>query len=866
MFKISLKSLMSYKRRLVLTLFSIVLSVGFVAASFIFSDSIRTTFTGLFDDVFNLDVSVRPVEEEDIGFGNQDLQRPGSTIDETFVTTLQSVEGVGVLGPGVDGDVALLDKEGELIITQGPPILGFSWTTEPTLNPLRVKDGNGRPPEAPGEVVVDANTTAQYEFTVGDQISVDGPDGVEQFELVGIASFGDQDSLAGAIIVAFELSEAQRMFGLEDQLTYVDINAVDGVSSEELQARIATVLPAELEVVTGDQQSAEQIDDINEGLGFITTFLLVFAGLSMFVGAFIIQNTFRIVVAQRAKELALLRAVGASKKQVTRLVVVEAIVVGLIASLLGVAAGIGLAELLSFGLDKAGLGLPESGSEVRLRTVLWSLIVGVGVTVLSALVPALKASKVSPVAAIRGQVDVSRRKSLVKRLISGSILSALGAGLIWYGLFGDPDFNRLYSVGAGVAAMFIGVSVLSPLLVKPFVLVAGYPIRKIARVVGPISSGNTIRSPRRTAATASALMIGISLVTLVGVFAGTIKGTVDTIIEESFPADLVLRNLAPQRGPLPEGGVSYDLFDEFVALEEVGDTSAAYIDFARFDVSTPDKEDLSEDFIYAVDPVNFNATVSLAPDDPTYSRLAEDSAVFVNQDRLEDIERSVGDTIVTTFISGETVDLEIVGSFEEPFDSDFIVSLATYERYVPVDEYSIVFANYADSFNEETGRPAVDELIEKNPSALVQNAGELVEEAKSQIDQILALIWGLLAMTVVIAVLGIANTLTLSISERTREIGLLRAVGMTKRQVRRTIRLESVLLSLFGTVLGIAMGLFFAWALLKALEDEGLSGFVVSVPQLAIYIVIALIASFIASFIPSYRASNTSVLEAINYE
>ena len=862
MFKVALKSLLGYKRRLVLTLFSIVLSVGFVAASFIFSDSIRSTFTSLFEDVFNVDVSVRTIEE-DIGFGSS-FGQDSASLPESIVDDINAVEGVAVAAPTVIGSAVVLDNDGEVITTQGPPILGFSWLTEPTLSPINIQEGNGRAPEGPGEVVLDANTIRNFDFSVGDNLQLEGPEGVEEFELVGAASFGEEDSLAGAILVLFEFEEAQRMFDLDGRVSIVDINAVEGVSQEELRSRISEVLPEGVEAVTGDQQTAEQIDDINEGLGFITTFLLVFAAVAVFVGAFIIQNTFRIILSQRSKELALLRAVGATKKQVVAMVAVEALIVSIAASLLGVLAGLGLAKMLSFGLEQGGFGLPEGPLRLLPRTFIVSIIVGVVVTLFSALVPARRASKVSPVEAIRGQVDVGKRKPLVVRFILGAILSIIGAIAIWYGLFGDPPFNRLYAVGVGVPSMFLGVSIMSPLLVRPFAAIFGYPLRKLFKVTGSLAAGNIVRSPRRTASTASALMIGVALVTLVGIFAGSIKGTIDDVITESFPADLTFQNVAGQRGPLPESGVSFRFTQDLSALPETDEISPIYADLALYQFN--DQEDQDRDFLYGVDPATFNSVLSLEPDDGNYDKLNQEDSVYVNAARLESIEAQLGDNLDITLSNGQDVQFTVVGTYEEQFDSDYLISLNNYERYIEPSEYSIVFANYADGFDEANDRAAVDELAANFPSIEVQNAGELVEDAKMQIDQILSLIWGLLAMTVLIAILGIANTLTLSITERTREIGLLRAVGMTRRQVRRTIRLESALLALFGTTIGIAMGIFFAWVILKALEDEGLSSFVVSPSQIAIYVVVALLAAFLASLIPSWRASKTSVLEAINYE
>ena len=859
MFKISIKSIFAYKTRLILTVMSIVLSVGFVAASFIFSDSIRNTFEGIFDEIFKVDATVRPVTEED---GGRPFDTESVGFDESTLDELSVLPGVESSEPFVNSDILLFDTEGELVISQGPPTFGVSWGENPATNPLSIREGDGVAPTSAGEVALDALTVENLGFAIGDTVKIQATDVPEDFTLVGISTFGDQDSLAGATIAAFSFEEAQRFLNLEGQVTEISFIAEDGVSPEQLRDTLAANINEELEAVTGDQQNAEQIADINEGLSFITIALLAFAAVAIFVGAFIIQNTFRIIVAQRAKELALLRAVGASKGQVTRMVLIEAMVVGAVSSGLGIVAGIGLAKLLEFILETLGFGLPSGDLQVNLQTIIVSLAVGIIVTELSAFVPARRASKVSPVAAIRGQVDVAKKKSLQKRFIAGIVVLAIGAGFMWFGLFMDPPFNRLIAVGGGAAVSFLGVSVLSPLLVQPFIYIFSFPARALGLLAGSLAARNTKRSPRRTAATASALMIGVALVAFVGIFANSVKGTIDDIISDNFRSDLILSSKQPQMDPARAVGISKQFVSDVEEVEGIDFVSPAYSAFpVRYDGSQ------DSDFLFAIDPETFDRSLDVGVDENRFNGLTEPNTVYVNQDHLsENLERAIGDTVNVVVPNGNTEDLEIVGTFSEPFDSDFLVSLSTYEALLDPDEFTNAFVSYEEGVDEETVRAAVAEVEEAHPASRAQSASELAEEIEGQIDMILSLFWGLLGMAIIIAVLGITNTLSLSISERTREIGMTRAIGMTRLQIVKQVMYESVYLALFGAILGLGMGIFFAWAILKALEDEGFTGFVLPWGQLAVYVGLAVIASLFAALIPSIRAARTNVLEAINYE
>ncbi len=856
MFKVAIKSLRSHKLRLVLTMFSIVLGVSFVAGTYIFTDSINNTFTNLFDDVFaGIDVTVRGKEIEDDSFA-----APGTsqvpTLDESIVSKIRTIDGVRIASPEVANFVTVIGKDGEALGAGGfggPPTFAFSWTEFPELNVLLIKEGNGREPTGPGEVVVDVNTAKNEEFVVGDTVRIQANGAVEDFELVGLVSFGEADSLAGATITSYELSEAQRFLDLEGQITGVNIKAVDGVLPEALRDTLVAQLGDGIEAVTGDQQTQENQAEINEGLGFINTALLAFAGVAIFVGAYIIQNTFRIIVAQRSKELALLRAVGATRMQVIRMVLYEAFFVSILASVIGIVVGVFISYAIRNLANSVGLGLADGELTVLPRTIIVAMLVGIIVTMLSALMPAVRASRVTPVEALRDNESSAKQKSLFRRGVVSFVIIMVGTALLIFGLNGDIA-NPIYYVGGGVFLMFVGVSSFAPILTAPFANTVGWPFAKLRGVSGQIALRNTKRTPRRTASTAAALMIGVSLVALVSIFANSIKATVDETIAETLPSDITFY------APDFVSGVSSDLTSRLREIPEIGVVSRTnYVFGAKID-------GLSETGI-GIEPDSFNAVVALSVNDNALDRL-QGNTVVVRTVFLEEQGWSVGDLVDLQLSLNDTRQVEIIGTFEETFDSTYIFNREIYlEQLDRLPKDTVVYANYADGVSADEGRPLVDELIkEEFPASTAQSASELVEQTKEQIDGLLGLFWGLLGFAIIIAVLGIANTLALSIAERTRELGLLRAVGMTRRQIRTMVRAESVMISLFGATLGVLMGTFFAWAILRALASEGLTAFEIPVGQIIAYFVLAAIAGVFASIWPAYRASKVDILDAIKFE
>ncbi|VAW08864.1 ABC transporter, fused permease protein, partial [hydrothermal vent metagenome] len=834
------------------TAIAIILGVAFVSGTYVFTDTIKGQFDSLFTDIYQgVDVAIAA---EGTGVGSADVP-----FDESILDVVAAVDGVEIATGGVTGFATIIttDDAGDPKIVQngGAPTLGFAWSDVSRLSPLSIKDGNGRGPTAPGEVAIDVGTATAQGFELGDVVKVQATGEAEDFTIVGLMSFGDQDSLLGATLSAFEMTEAQRIFGLEGQFNSIGVAAISGVSAADLARDINEALPAGIIAITGQSQQAADLSEVNDSLGIINIALLSFAAVAVFVGSFIIQNTFRIIVTQRTRELAMLRAIGATGRQVIVMVVVEALIVALFASALGVVVGIGLAGAIRSAMNAAGLAVPPGSLVVLSRTVFVGMATGVIVTMLAALLPAYRASKVSPVAAMRGETRV-RRTTMRKRAITGVSISALGLVFLMTGLFGSVG-NAIANVGGGALIMFIGVSVLAPLAARPIANVIGAPLPKIFGITGTLAKENTKRAPRRTASTASALMIGIALVTFVAIFAATIKASVAETVDEAFPSDFTIQSSQLGEDPNIPMTFSRDLVGQVDALDEVAVAGAFQFGEALIDGE--------KGFITAVDPAKAESLLTIEPAPGALDSLTANT-IIVSEKLLKARNWTVGESVTITTPLVEDVPFTVTGTFGRTEFGDYLISTEVFtQQYEPTGD-GFVAVKLAPGVSLEEGRAAILEVTDNYPTTELQDKSELVADAEKQIDGALALFQGLLGLAIFIAVIGIVNTLALSIIERTREIGLVRAVGMSRRKVRKMIRWESVIVSLFGATLGIGMGLFFGWAVARALEDEGLGKFAVPFGQLMAYVVIAFFAGLIAAVWPAFKAARLNVLEAIAYE
>lgn len=845
MFRTTLKDLAARKLRLLTTSIAVLLGVAFMAGTLVLTDTIGKTFDDLFADVnAGTDAYIRGEEvfsEADLG-----AQRP--RLDASLADTIREVDGVAVAEPSIQAYARIVDKDGTPMgdPDMGAPTFGANWLLDDALNPFEL--ASGRAPAAAHEVVIDQGSAKQAGFVVGDRTTVLTQAGEQTVDIVGIATFGGADSPGGASFALFTLDAAEAYLTAPGKVDAIKVVADAGVRDEQVTERIAQVVPDDVEVLTGAEITAEDQSAVKEGLGFFNTFLLTFALIALFVGSFIIYNSFSILVAQRSRDMALLRAVGASRRQVLGSVLLEAVVVGAIASVVGLAVGIAVASGLKELLTAMGIDIPAGGIVVTSSTVVTSVVAGLGVSVASAFLPARRASKVAPIAALRDvAVDGSSRSH--RRVVVGSAVTALGGASIASGLFGGGD-AALASVGLGVALVFLGVAVLGPVLARPLSRVIGAPLPHVKGMSGTLARENAMRNPKRTSATAAALMIGVALMAFITILATSTKASIADSVDGSFQGDLVIDS-----GTYAGGGLSPDFAAELRSLPEVGAVGGLR--------NVPAEIDGAGAMLTGFDAAPLESLFDLDVSDGSFAGLG-DREIAVQEDEAASKGWELGDTVPVRFAETGVRDLTIVAIYGDgDLAGSYLVGNAVLEANVADQFDSMVFVRLAEGVDDEAGTAAVTEAASQHPLATVQDRDSFKASMAEQIDMMLNLIYALLALAVVIALLGIANTLALSIFERTRELGLLRAVGMTRAQVRATVRWESVIIALLGTGLGLVIGTSFGWVMVRALESEGLNTFAIPFGPLAAMVVIAGVAGVVAAVLPARRAARLDVLEAI---
>ncbi|MBK9180377.1 MAG: FtsX-like permease family protein [Acidimicrobiales bacterium] len=847
MLKTSLKGLAAHKLRFVATALAVMLGVGFMAGTFVLTDTLQQTFDKLFAETSKgVDAVVRAPEPFESDFGSNRPRIPQSTLDRVL-----QVDGVATAAGDINTYAQLVDRQGDAIGSLGgAPSLGVAWTDNAELNPFTIEEG--RAPEASDEILIDKGSAQDGDFAVGDRAIVLTQGPPAEYEIVGIARFGSSNSLAGASVIAFTPTQAQEVAGAVGKWDDVVAHAQEGVSQDELAANLRAALGGEdLEVITGAEQVEESQNAVQEGLGFFNNFLLTFAVIALFVGCFIIYNTFSIIVAQRTRELALLRALGASRRQVLGSVVLEALVVGLVAALLGIVLGIGVAVGLKALLGVIGVDLPSGGIVVSARTVIASIVVGLVVTVISAIVPARRASRIPPVAAMR-DVAVDTSSSSRVRVVLGSAVLAMGVAILLVGLFAGSGASALAGVGVGAAVVFLGVAALGPILATPLAHLLGWPLAKLRGISGQLARENATRNPKRTAATASALMIGVGLVGFITIFAASAQASIGRAIDEQFRADYVVA----ARGF--GGGFSPELAQEIAALPDTAASTG--VRFNAFQVDGDTKFLSAADTEVADALFDFGVIAGSLQDLPVNS-------IAVYQDVAERNDWQVGDTIAANFALTGEVPLTIGAIFENnEAAGNYAIGLDTYDANFQDRLDFQVYVKTAPGTDQDAFRAQLDGILAEYPTAELQDATEFKEAQAAQISQLLNLIYALLGLAVIIALIGIANTLALSIFERTRELGLLRAIGMTRSQLRATVRWESVIIALIGTALGLVIGAFLGWAIVTALSDQGFTELVLPPGQLLVVVLVAALAGVVAALGPTRRASKLDVLEAIASE
>ncbi|MET1002012.1 MAG: FtsX-like permease family protein [Acidimicrobiia bacterium] len=856
MWKVTIKGLLAHKLRFVLTGIAVILGIAFLSGTLVLTATIENTFDNLFTEIYEgTDVQVRGVEPVDSSFFGE---TPRTPVTEAMLQTVLGVDGVAVASPSVEVPYAqIIGADSEPIGGGGPPTFGVSYEENAALNPLQLQPGSAAP-TSDDQIVIDKGSADEGDLAVGDRATVLTQQPPKEYEIVGIATFGSTDSPLGATIVQFTLPEAQRLIDLPaDQFSNIGVVAVEGVSEDELAQRIRSALSAEnVEVVTGKQLTEESQDDVDQFLSIFNRILIVFAAVALFVSCFIIYNTFTIVVTQRTREMALLRAIGASTRQVTTSIILEALVVGVVASLLGFGAGILLAGVLKALLDAIGFDIPASDIVIPPNALIASLIVGTLVTVFSAIVPARKASRVPPVAAMR-DVAVERRAGFGRRTVIGLAITSLGIAAVLFALFGSPD-NALGILGVGVLAIFIGVFVLGPVIARPVSRVLGAPLPKIKGMTGTLARENAIRNPRRTAATASALMIGVALVGFITIFAASAKASIGVTLDRELQTDYVIT----AGSGFGATALSPDLARQVSELPEIA--AATGVRYAGADVNGDSQ------FITAFDTSVTSELLDLGVDEGSLEDLTVDG-VAVTREWADDNDVAIGDVLMMTFPASGDVPMTVQAIYEGSeigMTGDFVMSLEAFDtHYLPQQRLDFfVLATLAEGVSAAEGREAIDAILVDYPTAELRDNAEFKDLQEQAINQVVNLVYGLLFLAVVIALIGIANTLALSIYERRRELGLLRAVGMSRSQVRSSVRWESVIIAVFGTLLGLIIGLFFGWSAVRAVREEGFTEFAAAPGQLLIVVVVAAVAGVLAAYFPARRASKLDILESIATE
>jgi putative ABC transport system permease protein len=845
--KATLKGLLAHKFRLAATALAIVLGVGFVSGTYVLTDTINATFTNLFDQVTKgIDVAVR---SKDVFTGQQGETR--DPIPEEILNDIKRVDGVRIAEGSVTGYAQFVDRNGKAVTTGGAPTLGVSISSTPELQAGSTVR-QGRLPSAPDEMVVDAQTAEKHHFAPGDRVKVllQGP--ARTFTVSGVIGFGEAGNLGGATLAGFTLPTAQEVLNRNGKFDEIDVVAADGVTPERLRDRVRAVLDPRYEVLTGVELSEASAKAINDTFGrFLSIGLLSFAFVALLVGAFLIFNTFTIIVAQRTRELALLRCLGASRRQVLGSVLLESLIVAVVASLVGLGFGV----LVANGIKAALTGLlnfdlPTTGTVFLWRTVVVALGVGIVVTMLAALLPALKATRVPPVAALQPETAFAPTHFRKRRIVLGALVTLAGIGLLLAGLFQDQG-NRLANVASGAVVVFFGVAVLSPLIARPLARLIGWPFARVFRVPGTLARENAMRNPRRTASTAAALMIGLALVTFVSIFAASIKASTTATLDKTIAADYILNNdtFTP---------FSPDLAGRLANQPELG--AVVGVRLGAFKLNGATKQ------LTGIDPAAFDKVVKTEVLSGSLTDLAS-GGLAVKEDVAKANGWKVGDTVSLQFPRGGTQRVPVKAIYmDNSVNGDYLLALRDYERFYADQADSQILVQAAPGTDPKASRAAIDRVLVDFPNVTVRDQAEYKAETAKQIDQVVNLFFALLALAVIIALFGIVNTLGLSIFERIRELGLLRAVGATRRQVRSMIRWEAVIIAVLGAVLGLAVGLFFGWTIVRALHSVGITEFALPGGQLVIFVVFAALAGVLAAVLPGRRAAKVDVLRAITTE
>jgi putative ABC transport system permease protein len=852
MLRVALKGLLGRKFRAAMTALAIVLGVAMISGTFVLTDTISKAF----DNVFGQSEKGTSV----VISGKEIVSRSSSgnaTVSVSLLRKVQTLSGVAAAAGQIKDSAKVIGRNGKTVSTMGTPTFAYGIDfTQPQFNPLTIVRGSW--PRGSKEVAIGQATANDQHFKVGDTVGIAPGGAIHKFRLTAVVNYGSASSFGGATIAAFDLETAQALFGKQRQLDSISVSATSGVSARKLVRRIEPLLPASVQARTASAQAKKDAEQVNSGLSFLRYFLLAFAGISLFVGAFVIFNTLSITVAQRIREFATLRTLGANRQQVLGSVIVESVVLGIVASVAGLFLGLVLANLLRALLSGAGLHLPQAGTVFATRTIVVSLVVGTTIAVAASIVPALRATRVPPISAVKEGAELprSRLAPFSPYIAVGTVLLALI--LLGYGMFagGVSTIQRLLVLCVGCLTLFLGIALLSARFMRPFAGFVALPNARLGGFPGRLARQNSMRNPGRTAATAAALMIGLALVTFIAVLGQGLRVSVARSIESQVRADYIVS--------------SRSAIEPFPVAAGTAVAKASVVKLASSVRGDSAKVANATRSVTGVDPSTIAATYAFdwkRGSDAVLARLGQSGAIitdgFAKDDKLH-----IGSRFLVVTPSNRHVFFTVRGVFKPPSLGSLLgavaISQAAFDSAFPRAKNQYTYVDVRGKPSAATAT-ALKRALKPYPEAKLETRRQFISSRQKSINQLLDLLYVLLALSVIISLFGMINTLALSILERTRELGMLRAVGMTRREVRKMVRHESVVIASIGAALGLPLGIFLAALVTRALKSQGI---VFSVPGVTLLVMLlaSTVAGVAAAILPARRASRLNILEALRYE
>ena len=851
MIGVALKGLLGRKLRAALTAFAIVLGVAMISGSFVLTDTLRQSFDGVYEESYKATDAVVSSKQA-INTGDDETEPPAFSAD--VLRKIESLPGAGVVQGSIEDEARLIDRAGKPIGNADEGMaLAVDSSADQSLNPFQLVQGEW--PSGDGQIAIDKATADKQDFRIGQTVGVLAHGPVAQYRITGIIGFGSVDSIGGASITVFDLPTAGRVFDKAGRLDLIRVGAKPGTTQSELVRQIRPLLSKTTQVNSAEAQAAADSKDTQEDMSVVKYMLIGFGGIALFVGSFVIANTLAITVAQRMRELATLRTLGASRRQVLGSVVLESLVIGLLGSVVGLVLGLGLAVGLIELLAATGIELPSTSLVFAPRTILVSLGVGTLIALLASLRPAIRATRIEPIAAVReGSVMPTSRFARYAVFVSAGVFAA-ALGLFSYGVFasGLDVLVRIISLVLGVLLMFVSVAMIASRVVRPLALVLGAPGARLGGAAGKLARQNAVRNPARTASTAAAVMIGLALITFVAVIGQGVRTSFTGAVNELFVADYALSSGS---GSVSDKAAAAAARTHGVVVSEVRGSDA------KLDGKTIHVTGVEGNLGKVV-----NLTWSSGPADVP-ARLGRDGA-FVTDRYAEDNSLELGSQLAVTTPTGETLALRVEGILDEPkggspFGDGVAISKAAFDRSFATRDNDLTLLN-VDGGTSEANTAAIERSMAAFPDVEVDTRDEFKDRQLGGLTMMLNMLYLLLGLSVIVSLFGVINTLVLSVFERTRELGMLRAIGMTRRQTRRMIRHESIVTALIGAALGIGVGMFLAVVTTLALSDYGVV-FAVPYGTLTVFVGVAILAGMLAAILPARRASRLNVLEALQYE